>query len=142
MARGSSAWVRRGLLAAVLVGAAIIPGYAAGSASPAVRRPALRAPGHDPLDPPAARVMGRRGGIGGTVPAAGQAYVSAGAQVAAVGFGMTVYAFDVADRAAALDRAADRVPGRGVDRLGPVLAAGGDRGRGLHRSAGRCDRPR
>jgi PQQ-like domain len=99
MARRSPASVRRvlrrGLLAAMLVGATLIPGYALTSVSPPC--PAGR------CAPQGAVRWTRRlsgswvaeGGITGTVPAAGQAYVSAGPQVAAVGYGMSVYAFDV-----------------------------------------------
>ena len=88
--------MRRGLLAAMLAGATLIPGYASGSASPA---PCL-ARGCAPQG--AVRWIRRltgswvaEDGIAGTVPAAGQAYVSSGPQVAAVGYGMNVYAFDV-----------------------------------------------
>jgi PQQ-like domain len=87
--------VRRGLLAAMLAGATLIPGYASGSASPP-----CPARGCAPLG--AVRWVRRlsgswvtENGITGTVPAAGQAYVSAGPQVAAVGYDMNVYAFAV-----------------------------------------------
>jgi outer membrane protein assembly factor BamB len=87
--------VRRGLLAAMLAGATLIPGYASGSAPPP-----CPSRGCAPLG--AVRWIRRltgswvaEGGIVGTVPADGQAYVSAGPQVAAVGYGMNVYAFDV-----------------------------------------------
>jgi outer membrane protein assembly factor BamB len=88
--------VRRGVLAAMLAGATLIPGYASGSASPP-----CPARGCAPLG--AVRWIRRltgswvaEGGIAGTVPADGQAYVSAGPQVAAVGYGMNVYGFDSA----------------------------------------------
>jgi outer membrane protein assembly factor BamB len=80
----------------MLAGATLIPGYASGSASP----PCL-ARGCAPQG--AVRWIRRlsgswvaESGIAGTVPAAGQAYVSAGPQVAAVGYGMNIYAFDAA----------------------------------------------
>ena len=80
----------------MLAGATLIPGYASGSASP----PCL-ARGCAPQG--AVRWIHRlsgswvaESGIAGTVPAAGQAYVSAGPQVAAVGYGMNIYAFDAA----------------------------------------------
>jgi outer membrane protein assembly factor BamB len=88
--------LRRGLLAAMLVGATLIPGYALSSVTPPC--PARRcAPlGAVRWTRPLAGSWVAAGGIAGTVPAAGQAYVSAGPQVAAVGYGMHVYAFDVA----------------------------------------------
>jgi outer membrane protein assembly factor BamB len=80
----------------MLAGATLIPGYASGSASPAC--PA-RGCAHQGTVRWTHRLTGSwiaEGGIAGTVPAAGQAYVSAGPQVAAVGYGMNVYAFDEA----------------------------------------------
>ena len=80
----------------MLAGATLIPGYASGSASPPC--PA-RGCAHQGTLRWTRRLTGSwiaEGGIAGTVPAAGQAYVSAGPQVAAVGYGMNVYAFDEA----------------------------------------------
>jgi outer membrane protein assembly factor BamB len=95
VALGSSAWLRRGLLAGMLAGATLIPGYASGSPSPPC--PARRCPPQGAVRwiRPLSGAWLAEGGIVGTVPAAGQAYVSAGPQVAAVGYGMNVYAFDV-----------------------------------------------
>jgi hypothetical protein len=80
----------------MLVGATLIPGYASGSAPPpcAARRCAPQ--GAVSWIRPLAGSWVAEGGIVGTVPASGQAYVSAGPQVAAVGYGMNVYAFAVA----------------------------------------------
>jgi outer membrane protein assembly factor BamB len=80
----------------MLAGATLIPGYASGSASPPcpVRRCA-----HQGTIRWIRSLTGpwvAEGGIAGTVPAAGQAYVSAGPQVSAIGYGMKVYAFDAA----------------------------------------------
>jgi hypothetical protein len=91
MARGSPL-VRRGLLAAVLAGAALIPSHALGL-------PSSRCSGHCGFAGtirwtrllPGTWVA--RDGIGGTVPSQGEAYAAAGSDVAAVGFGMTVAAF-------------------------------------------------
>ena len=80
----------------MLAGATLIPGYASGSASPPC--PA-RGCAHQGTVRWTRGLTGSwiaEGGIAGTVPAAGQAYVSAGPQVAAVGYGMNVYAFDEA----------------------------------------------
>jgi outer membrane protein assembly factor BamB len=96
VARGSSAPVRRGLLAAMLVGATLIPGYSLSSAAPPCKARRCAPQGAVRWTRPLAGSWLAEGGIGGTVPAAGQAYVSAGPQVAAVGYGMNVYAFDAA----------------------------------------------
>jgi outer membrane protein assembly factor BamB len=92
MARWSPRLVRRGLLAAVLVAAALLPGHAFGMSSHrctgrcgfvgTVRWVKLL---------PGSWVA--KAGIGGTVPGQGEAYAAAGTTVAAVGFGMTVTAF-------------------------------------------------
>ncbi len=79
----------------MLAGATFIPGYAVGSPSPPC--PARSCPPQGAIRW-IRRLAGSwlaEGGILGTVPAAGQAYVSAGPQVAAVGYGMDVYGFDV-----------------------------------------------
>jgi outer membrane protein assembly factor BamB len=87
--------LRRGLLAAMLVGATLIPGYALSSASPPCPARRCAPQGAVRWTRPLAGSWLAEGGITGTVPAAGQAYVSAGPQVAAVGYGMNVYAFGV-----------------------------------------------
>lgn len=95
VARRSPAWVRRGLLAAMLAGATLIPGHASGSAS--LPCPARRCEPHGAVRwvRPLSGSWVAEGGVVGTVPAAGQAYVSAGPQVAAAGYGMSVYGFDI-----------------------------------------------
>jgi hypothetical protein len=92
MARGSPTWARRGLLATMLVGAALIPGHAVGSASRACTgrcgpagtiRWARLLPGS----------WTAAAGLTGTVPSQGEAYAAAGSTVAAIGFDMAVDAF-------------------------------------------------
>lgn len=91
-------WARRGFLAAVLIGAAIVPGRAASVTS------------HDCNGRHCARTAGTirwtrvlpgswaaQNGAVGTVPASGQAYAAAGGGVAAVGFGQTVAGFRLSD---------------------------------------------
>jgi hypothetical protein len=88
-------WTRRGLLAGVLIGAALIPGYATGTGSRACTAPRC---GHAGTVRWIRALSGSwiaDGGVIGTVPAAGQAYVAAGPQVAAIGYGTNVYGFDV-----------------------------------------------
>lgn len=101
MARGSSPAVRRalrrGLLAAMLVGATLIPGYALTSAAPSCPVRGCGPQSSIRWIRPLTGSWLAEGGIAGTVPAAGQAYVSAGPQAAAVGYGMSVYAFDAAN---------------------------------------------
>ena len=94
LALGPAAWARRAVLAAVLVGAAIIPGHESGSASSVCKAGQCGTAG---------TILWTRllpgswtaGGTGGTVLTRGQAYVAAGGGVAAVGFGLTVIAFDL-----------------------------------------------
>ncbi len=94
MAHGSPTWVRRGMLAAVLAGAVLIPGHAIGSASHACAgrcgsvgtiRWTRALPGS----------WTAAAGITGTVPSHGEAYVAAGGRVAVIGFAMTVDAFNI-----------------------------------------------
>ncbi len=87
-------WTRRAILAVILAGAAIIPGHASGSAA---------GPCSGPQCGLAGKVLWTRllpgswtaSDTGGTVLAQGQAYAAAGGDVAAVGFGLTVVAFDL-----------------------------------------------
>jgi outer membrane protein assembly factor BamB len=94
MAWRSPVWARRGLLAAVLAGAALVPGYATGA--PSAHCPGPRCTtGTVRWSRALSGSWIAESGIAGTVPAAGQAYVSAGPQVAAIGYGMHVYAYNV-----------------------------------------------
>jgi PQQ-like domain len=98
VARGSGIWARRGILALVLIGAAVVPGRATIAASRACARPHCAAqvgtvrwtrvlPGS----------WVARAGTQGTVPADGQAYAAVGGGVAAVGVGDTVAAYRLSD---------------------------------------------
>jgi outer membrane protein assembly factor BamB len=80
----------------MLVGATLIPGYALSSAAPPCTARRCAPQGAVRWTRPLAGSWLAAGGIAGTVPASGQAYVSAGPQVAAAGYGMNVYAFDAA----------------------------------------------
>ena len=80
----------------MLAGATLIPGYASGSASPPCRARGCAPQGGIRWIHRLSGSWVAESGIAGTVPAAGQAYVSAGPQVAAVGYGMNIYAFDAA----------------------------------------------
>lgn len=95
--RGSPAWMRRGVLAVVLLAVAFfpVPGAASGQQAPAC---------HGCRTPPAnaqrwvARLPGQwvaGDGVTGTVPVSGQAYVAVGGGVAVVGSGLTVTAFEL-----------------------------------------------
>jgi hypothetical protein len=78
----------------VLAGAALIPGHAIGSAS----HPCAGRCGSAGTIRWARLLPGSwtaAGGLTGTVPSQGEAYAAAGSQVAAIGFAMTVDAFDV-----------------------------------------------
>jgi outer membrane protein assembly factor BamB len=94
MARWSSAWTRRGLLAAVLIGAAIIPGYANDSATAHCASARCGSIGTIRWVQPLTGSWTAESGVAGTVLAQGEAYVAAGPQVAVTGYDMNVYAFD------------------------------------------------
>ena len=102
MRRGRHRWLRRAVLAAALVVVAFVPGQA--PSTPASSCPSAHCGGNvgavrwiRPL--PGSWVAATS--VLGTVPAAragsGQAYAAAGKSVAAVGFGMTVYAYRARD---------------------------------------------
>jgi len=95
MARWSSVWTRRSLLAAVLIGAVIIPGYANESATQQCAGSHCGSTGTIRWVQPLTGSWMAEGGVAGTVPTRGAAYVAAGSQVAVAGYGMNVYAFDV-----------------------------------------------
>jgi PQQ-like domain len=99
VARGSPAWMRRGVLAVVLLAVAFvpIPGAASGQQTPACR--GCRA---QPVNAErwSSKLPGQWvavDGATGTVPASGQDYVAVGAGVAAVGGGLTVTGYDLRD---------------------------------------------
>ncbi len=96
VAGGSPTWVRRGLLAIVLVGAALIPGHAFSSATHDCTG---RCGGAGTIRwvRPLPGAWTAAGGIAGTVPGVGAAYAAAGSRVAAIGFGMTVEAFQASN---------------------------------------------
>ncbi|HEU5421109.1 MAG TPA: PQQ-binding-like beta-propeller repeat protein [Streptosporangiaceae bacterium] len=97
LTRGSALWARRGILAVVLVGAALIPGRARSL-------PAAHCTGQS-CHPVTAKISWKRplpgrwtaqSGALGTVLSKGQAYAAAGGGVAAVGFGVSVVAYRLA----------------------------------------------
>ena len=96
---GASPWLRRGALAAVLLGVALLPypspGPADGAPASACRSGCQ--PGSVPSmirwTRPLPGSWDVASGLTGTVPAWGLAYVSVGYDVAAVGLGLTVYGY-------------------------------------------------
>lgn len=91
--RRHATWLRRGFLAAVLVGAAVIPGRAVSQHVTGCHAAPCRTAGS---------VLWRRAlpgpwlaqpGVVGTVPSQDEAYVAASRQLAVIGFGLTVLAF-------------------------------------------------
>jgi outer membrane protein assembly factor BamB len=87
--------VRRGVLGCLLLGATLIPGHAAGTTPLQCPGPLCGSHGTVRWSRPLSGAWTAEGGIAGTVPAQGQAYVSAGPQVAAIGYGLNVYGFNV-----------------------------------------------
>jgi hypothetical protein len=91
-------WARRGLLAVVLVGAAVVPGRAVSVASRGcAARPCPRHVGTVRWTRALPGSWVAQGGTQGTNPATGQAYAGVGGGVAAVGFGDTVAAYRLSD---------------------------------------------
>jgi PQQ-like domain len=96
--RGSAVWARRGALAAVLIGAALVPGRG-GSA------PASHCAGSSCQQQAEAILWTKplpgswtaQNGALGTVLTQGEAYAAAGGGIAAVGFGVTVVAYRLAN---------------------------------------------
>ncbi len=87
--------MRHGLLAILLAWATLVPGYATSSLPGQCLGSGCGSHGGIRWVRPLSGSWVAESGIVGTVPAAGQAYVSAGPQVAAVGYRMTVRGYDV-----------------------------------------------
>jgi outer membrane protein assembly factor BamB len=87
-------WARRGILAAVLVGAALVPGRAGSvTAARCVGQHCVRHTGKIRWTRQLPGSWTTQGGALGTVLSQGQAYAAVGGGVAAVGFGSTVTAY-------------------------------------------------
>ncbi len=95
MTRGSLVWARRALLAAVLVGAAVIPGHASGSASRSCQGRPCGTAGTIGWSRPLPGSWIAQNGSAGTVPGHGLAYAAASGNLAVVGLGMTIYGYGV-----------------------------------------------
>jgi hypothetical protein len=100
VARKSFTWARRGVLAATLLAVALVPYPVIGSASTPAAAPCHTNCGQTGA---AGKILWSRelpgtwtasGGLTGTVPVSGQAYVSVGNGVAAVGLGMDLRAYN------------------------------------------------
>jgi len=93
VSRGTAAWARRGVLAVVLLGAAVIPGRASSQAtshcpgSGCMRAGSVlwtrQLPGSWVAEP----------GVVGTVPAVGEAYAASAGNIAVVGYGTSVLGY-------------------------------------------------
>ncbi|HEY3981908.1 MAG TPA: PQQ-binding-like beta-propeller repeat protein [Streptosporangiaceae bacterium] len=98
VARGSAMWARRGILAAVLIGAAVVPGRAGSAASRACTGPHCARPvGTVRWSRVLPGSWVARSGTQGTVLAGGQAYAGVGGGLAAVGLGDSVAAYRLSD---------------------------------------------
>ena len=101
MGRGRQRWLRRAVLAAALVAVAFVPGQAPSTPASSCHSPRCGDLGVVRWIRPLPGSWVAATSVLGTVPAAqggsGQAYAAAGKSVAAVGFGMTVYAYRVRD---------------------------------------------
>jgi hypothetical protein len=94
VARRKTVWAQRAVLALVLLGAAVLPGHATGSAAAGCQNQRCGAAGKILW---ARQVPGSWTATqsGGTVLTQGQAFTAAGGSVAALGFGHTITAFDL-----------------------------------------------
>lgn len=95
-ARTRVGWLRGATFAAVLVVVAVAPGPASGSRSSSCRGTDCETAGMVRWARPLPGSWVARPGVAGTVPARGQAYAGLNARVAAVGIGLTVYAYRTA----------------------------------------------
>jgi PQQ-like domain len=100
VARRSFTWARRGVLAATLLAVALVPYPVIGSASTPAAAPCHTKCGQTGT---AGKILWSRelpgtwtasGGLTGTVPVSGQAYVAVGNGIAAVGLGMNLRAYN------------------------------------------------
>jgi outer membrane protein assembly factor BamB len=89
-------WARRGALAVVLLGAAILPAHAIGTTGPACRAHGCSTGGKIRWSRELPGSWIAQSGAVGTVLSDGEAYVAAGGGVAAIGFGLTVEAYRLA----------------------------------------------
>jgi hypothetical protein len=96
-ARGSPAWMRRGVLAAVLLAVAFVPlpGAASGQQAPACGGCRVQPVNAERWSSKLPGQWVAVDGTTGTVPAAGQDYVAVGGGIAAVGGGLTVTGYDL-----------------------------------------------
>ena len=94
LSRRTALWLRRGGLAAVLVGIVMFPGRMSGGAVLACHGSDCPGDGAILWSAPLGGSWQVSGGISGTVPAFGQAYVGIGGSVAAIGLGTSVAAYD------------------------------------------------
>jgi hypothetical protein len=97
--RRSPAWMRRGLLAAVLLAVVFVPvpGAASGQQAPACSGCRTQPVNAERWASPLPGQWAALDGATGTVPASGQDYVAVGGEVAAVGGGLTVTAYNLRD---------------------------------------------
>jgi hypothetical protein len=83
-------WARRGVLAVVLVGAAVIPGRASNQAAPHCARPHCKTAGSIMWTTQLAGSWLAVNGVAGTVPASGEAYAASAGVEAVLAYGTTV----------------------------------------------------
>jgi hypothetical protein len=109
VARRKTVWAQRAVLAAVLLGAAVLPGHATGSAAAGCQKQRCGLAG---------KILWARqlpgswtaSQSGGTVLTQGQAFTAAGGTVAALGFGHTITAFDLKTGTQLWDTAIGNLP--------------------------------
>jgi hypothetical protein len=91
--RGSAAWTRRGIIAVVLIAAAVIPGQAASQAARHCLGEHCTSRGSILWTRPLPGAWVAQDGVGGTEPATGEAYVGVTSSIAVLGDGTSVSAY-------------------------------------------------
>jgi hypothetical protein len=93
VSRGTAAWARRGVLAVVLVGAAVIPGRASSQTTTHCPGSKCRRAGSVLWTSHLPGSWVAETGVAGTVPAAGEAYAASAGNIAVVGYGTSVVGY-------------------------------------------------
>jgi hypothetical protein len=93
VSRGTAAWARRGVLAVVLLGAAVIPGRASSQTTTHCPGSKCRRAGSVLWTSHLPGSWVAETGVAGTVPAAGEAYAASAGNIAVVGYGTSVVGY-------------------------------------------------
>lgn len=110
VARGPAAWVKRGLIAAVLLAAAVIPGRATSQQAQHCTGQSCRTPGSILWKRNLPGTWLAEAGVAGTVASDGSAYAAVGGGLAVIGVGTAVSAFEAETGESRWDASLSGVP--------------------------------